>query len=182
MNISHDNVTVSFKTESKELFEAEKSSAKANIVEIIDGYEYAQLTKKLPKKIIIQYKQEIFLRTLSHIYFSGMILGSYLAIFSWINEKHHHPTSISEKPDIRDHTMSLDEVHSMPIEGTPDTIDEADPEPPLPVQAINISLQVFETLNFYRGVKTTDEFISDMLDVYLCTTYPDTSEWHGGPR
>lgn len=168
MNISHDNVTVSFKTESKELFEAEKSSAKANIVEIIDGYEYAQLTKKLPKKIIIQYKQEIFLRTLSHIYFSGRILGSYLAIFSWIHKKHCHSTSIEEKRDGIDHPMSFEEAY-------PD-------ESSLQFQSINISLPVFESLNNYRGDRTFDKFISDMLESYVGPEFPDITGGHGEPN
>lgn len=182
MNISPDWLTVRFHTEPNELFEAEKSGAKPNTVRILDANEYRQLRQANPQKIIIQHEQEFFVRTITHIYVTDIIFEKVAVVISWINEKHHHPTSISEKPDIRDHTMSLDEVHSMPIEGKPDTIDEADPEPPLPVQAIYISLHVFEKLNFYRGAKTTNEFISDMLDVYLGTKYPDTSEWHGGPQ
>ncbi|MEA1957589.1 MAG: hypothetical protein U9N01_04460 [Euryarchaeota archaeon] len=83
MNISPDGVTVRFKTVPEELFLAEKSGAKSNIVCILDADEYKQLRQREPQKIIIQHEQEIFLRTLTHVYVSDMILGKYLAVFSW---------------------------------------------------------------------------------------------------
>jgi hypothetical protein len=87
MKISPDGKTVSFKTEPKELFLAEKSGIKSNTVRILDIDEWLQLKEKDPKKIIIQCQQEIFLRTLSNIHFGGVILGKVIAIFSWRNEE-----------------------------------------------------------------------------------------------
>jgi hypothetical protein len=99
MNISPDGVTVRFKTEPEDLFLSEKSGAKPNTVRIIDHYERQQLEKKLPQKIIIQYRQEIILRTITNVYVSEKILGKYLAIFSWIDEKHHHLAARYEDRD-----------------------------------------------------------------------------------
>ena len=92
MNISPDGKTVRFKTVLEELFLAEKSGAKPNTVRIIDSYDYEQLRIHEPEKIIIEYQREIILRTISHVYVSNMILGKYLAVFSFINYDHdHHP-------------------------------------------------------------------------------------------
>lgn len=83
MKISHDKTTVSFKTEPEEFFFAEKSGAKPNIVRILDKDEYQQLRKADPKKITIQYEQEVFLRILTHICTAGEALGKVIVIFSW---------------------------------------------------------------------------------------------------
>ena len=83
MSVSHDGKAVRFQTAPIELFEAEKSGAKSNTVRIIDAYERDRIQEKLPEKIIIQYQQEIFMRTITHVYVSEQILGKYLAIFSW---------------------------------------------------------------------------------------------------
>jgi len=87
MNISPDGKTVRFKTEPEALFLAEKSGAKQNTVCIIDAYEVEQLRKHEPEKIIVQYQQEILLRTITHVYVSNGILGRYLAIFSWHHKR-----------------------------------------------------------------------------------------------
>ena len=91
MKISHDGTTVSFKTESEELFFAEKSGSKSNTVRILDASEADQIKRAPPKKIIIQHQQEVFLCTLTHICIAGELLGKAIVIFSWANEKHHHP-------------------------------------------------------------------------------------------
>lgn len=83
MNISHDGISVRFKTEPEEVFLAEKSGAKSNTVRILDLDEWQRLKKCDPKKIIIQYKHEIFLRTLTNIHFGGSIFGKVFVIFSW---------------------------------------------------------------------------------------------------
>jgi hypothetical protein len=85
MNISHDGVTVRFKTEPEELFLAEKSGAKSNTVRIIDNDEYEMLNARTPKKIIIQYQEEIFLRTLTNLHFAKLF-GKVIVIFSWANK------------------------------------------------------------------------------------------------
>jgi len=87
MNISPDGKTVRFKTEPEALFLAEKSGAKPNTVRIIDAYEVEQLRIHEPEKIIVQHQQEIILRTITHVYVSDMVLGKYIAIFSWTNDK-----------------------------------------------------------------------------------------------
>lgn len=158
MNISPDGTTVRFKTATKELFEVEKSGAKSNTVRIIDAHEYLQISKKPPKKIVIQYKQEIILRVLSHVYVTDRIFGFYVAIFSWY--QHLHSTSIEEK--------QVNEMYPV--------------DPPLQIQAINISLPVFKRLNLYRGERTIDKFISDMLDDYARPKYLDSTKQHGGSR
>lgn len=110
MNISPDGMTVRFKTEPEELFEAEKSGAKPNTVRILDKYECEELEKKNPKKIIIQHQQEIFLRTITHIHVTKFFFGKTIVIFSWTNEKHQHPIPDEKGLDYLAHTMSIDEV------------------------------------------------------------------------
>jgi hypothetical protein len=83
MNISPDGFTVRFKTKPEECFFAEKSGAKPNTVRILDVLEADQIKRDPPKKIIIQYEQEIFLRTLTHICIAGEALGKVIVIFSW---------------------------------------------------------------------------------------------------
>lgn len=151
MNISPDGFTVRFKTEPEDLFYSEKSGAKPNTVRIIDHYERQQLKKKLPHKIIIQHGQEIFLRTITHVYVSEMILGKYLAIFSWTNEKHHHPGLNENDPNALAHTMSIDEV---------------EPAIDLIQTAILIPRRLVADLNTYRDKATIPEFISKLLDNY----------------
>jgi hypothetical protein len=99
MKISHDGTIVSFKTEPEEFFFAEKSGEKSNTVRILDKDEYQQLRKADPKKIIIQYEQEVFLRTLTHICIAGEAFGKVIVIFSWQgNEKHPlHISGIDEQ-------------------------------------------------------------------------------------
>ena len=110
MNISPDGMTVRFKTEPESLFEAEKSGAKQNTVRIMDVYEADQIRRKPPKKIFIQHQQEIFLRTLTHIHFNYNVLGKVIVIFSWTNEKHHHPIPGDTEPCAScKHSQSLDE-------------------------------------------------------------------------
>lgn len=91
MNISHDGTTVSFETESEELFLAEKTGAKPNTVRILDLEEWRLLKRYDPKKIIIQHQQEVFLRTITNIHFGGLILGKVLAILSWQGNERHNP-------------------------------------------------------------------------------------------
>ena len=86
MSISHGGTTVRFKTEPEELFLAEKSGAKSNIVRILDASEADQIKQDPPKKIIIQHQQEVFLRTLTNICIAGEALGKVIVIFSWTNE------------------------------------------------------------------------------------------------
>lgn len=149
MNISPDGVTVRFKTETEDLFYSEKSGAKPNTVRIIDSYERQQLKKELPHKIIIQHGEEIFLRTVTHVYVSEMVLGKYIAIFSWTNEKHHHPIP-NEDPDPKAHTMSLDEAREPSID-TSQT-------------AILIPRTLLADLNWHRDKDTLPEFISKLLN------------------
>jgi hypothetical protein len=118
MNISADRSTVRFKTEPEELFLAEKSGTKSNTVRILDIDEWRQLKEQDPKKIIIQYQQEIFLRTLSNIHFGGVILGKVIAIFSWTNENHHHAPPVGS-PGIPlepgDHNLVNEDLQVPPI-------------------------------------------------------------------
>ena len=110
MNISPDGVTVRFTTEPEELFRAEMSGAKPNTARLINANEKSQLEKYEPKKIIIQFQQEFFLRTITHVYVSEMILlEKYLAVFSWTNEDHQHVIAGPCKDDLLAHTMSLDQ-------------------------------------------------------------------------
>ena len=110
MNISPDGMTVRFKTEPEELFQLEQSGVKSNTVRILDYSEYQQLKKNNPKKIIIQYQQEIFLRTITNIYVTEDVLGKVIVIFSWTNEKHHHPIPGDTEPCAScKHSQSLDE-------------------------------------------------------------------------
>lgn len=88
MNISYDGTTVTFKTEPRELFAAEKSGTKPNTVRILDIDEYHQLRKQNPKKIVIQYRQEIFLRTITNLHVTEGVFGKVIVVISWTNEEH----------------------------------------------------------------------------------------------
>lgn len=91
MKISYDRTTVRFKTEPEELFLAEKSGVKSNTVRILDAFEADQIKCNPPKKIIIQYQQEIFQRTLTHICIAGEAFGKVIVIFSWQGNEKHNP-------------------------------------------------------------------------------------------
>jgi hypothetical protein len=106
MNISHDGVFVRFKTEPEELFLAEKSGVKSNTVRILDLDEWKRINSSPPKKIIIQHEHEVFLRTLTHIYKAGILLGKVIAIFSWTHEKHNQ-TIPEQDPDKIAHINSV---------------------------------------------------------------------------
>lgn len=154
MNISVDGVTVRFKTEPEELFEAEKSGAKPNTVRILDAYEAGQIRRKPPTKIIIQHQQEIFLRTITNIHMTADFFGKVIAIFSWSNEIVRDPYA---------YTMGLD---------------EQEPFPPLRYQAINVSLPLLKRLDAFRGEKTHDEVISKLLGFF----YKPPSHQHTMPQ
>jgi hypothetical protein len=116
MNISYDGKRVTFKTAPKELFEAEKSGTKPNTVRILDIEEYHQLRKHNPKKIIIQYQHEIFLRTITNIHATKGVFGKVIVVISWTNERYHH--TIPEEtvsPGHGDHTPGLDDNLEIPI-------------------------------------------------------------------
>jgi hypothetical protein len=141
MNIGPDGNSVRFQTKSKELFEAEKSGAKSNTVRIMDLEEWRLLRKCDPKKIIIQHQQEIFLRTITNIHYGGVLLGKVLGIISWQGNERHNPFK---------HIQGIDKS-----------------EPPLYVQAINISLPLREKLDIARGDKTYDELIFKLLNDFI---------------
>lgn len=82
MKVSYDG-TVTFKSESEELFLVEKSGRKANIVCILDPSEYYPLTGTLLKQIIVQYGHQIFSRQISDVRVVGEALGKFLVVFSW---------------------------------------------------------------------------------------------------
>ena len=118
MNISHDGTIVSFKTEPKELFLAEKSGAKSNIVCILDKDEYQQLRKADPKKIIIQYEQEVFLRTKTNLYVIEDVFGKVIFIFNWQGTEKYNPFK---------HISGIDkQLNSTP---TPAEDDPSEPSP-----------------------------------------------------
>ena len=164
MNISPDGVTVRFYTESEEIFMAEKTGAKPNTVQIIDANEKRQLKESEPEKIIIQFQQALFIRTITHVYVSEMVLGKYLAIFSWTNVKHHHDISVPSNYDTCAHTMSLDEG-----------------EPPIdidtPYITIPITGSILADLNWYRGKDTYSEFISKMLKAHITPAHCHPPAW-----
>jgi hypothetical protein len=180
MNISHDGVTVRFKTEPEELFEAEKSGAKPNTVRILDAYEADQIKHKPPTEIIIQHQQEIFLRTITHIHFNYNVLGKVIVVISWTNENHHHHTKPNPTGhDPYAHTMSLDQLAAEGCLTTEEpqitlrdgekveaSVTQEIEEPPLSVQAINVSLSLREKLDKERRDETYDTFISKLLVNY----------------
>lgn len=85
MKISHDGKQVMFKTEPEELFETEKSGAKSNTIRILDIDEYHQLRKCNPEKIVVQYKQEIFRRTITNLHVTEGVYGKVIVVISWAN-------------------------------------------------------------------------------------------------
>ena len=151
MNISPDGVTVRFGIiDDDALYYAEKSGSKPNTVQIIDQHDREKLRKQLPQKILIQSQDDMFLRTLTNVHVSDRVLGKYLAVFSWTNEKHHHHTARENDSDIGDHYISADE------------------EPPIDLSqtAILISRSLLADLNWSRGAETLPAFISKLLESY----------------
>ena len=149
MKINYNGTTVTFKTESKELFEVEKSGAKSNTVRILDTDEWRQLKKpdsNGPKMIITQYQQEIFLRHLTNVYLGGVILGKCIVIFSWEPKgRYGHSQRIKEHPSgLRDHNMSLDEL-----------------------SPILLPRSLIHDLGTHRRNRSHAEFIFDLLDEHI---------------
>lgn len=112
MKINYDRKTVSFKTEPEELFEAEKSGAKSNTVRILDAAEADRIKRDPPAKIIIQYDQEIFLRTLTNICEVGDMLGKVIVIFSWkpqpaSNETDNLSSDVLTAPSLTDDAFAV---------------------------------------------------------------------------
>jgi hypothetical protein len=121
MKISYDGTTVTFKTEPKELFDSERSGTKPNTVRILDIDEYLQLRKRNPKKIIIQYQQEIFLRSITNIHATKGVFGKVIVVISW---RDGNPLVSAISP------------HSVPVEPGPhnasvDPVPEAPTTPPI---------------------------------------------------
>lgn len=166
MDISPDGNIIRFKTKSKELFEVEKSGAKPNTVKILDVSEADRIRHTPPEKIIIQRQRETFFRTLTDINLDYNVLDKVIAIFSWTNKKHHHPTPNDTEHDPCAHTMGLDDppreatVNADPHVHTIHAHDE-----PLEYTA-NISLPVRKRLDAYRAEKTYDSFISKLVEYY----------------
>lgn len=172
MNISPDGKTVRFKTEPKELFEVERSGAKPNTVRILNVYEANQIERESPTKIIIQNQKEAFLRTLTDIHFNYKVPGWIIAIFSWVNEQHHHTLSHEEQDPLA-HTMSLDyseqvradteeirpHVHPMHTFG-------GEPYEDLPTSPILLPTALIADLMRNRRTKTLPEFIAELLIRY----------------
>lgn len=163
MNISYDGTTVSFKTEPEELFLAEKSGAKSNTVRILDKDEYRQLRKADPKKIIIQYQQEIFLRTLTNLHVTDDVFGKVIVVFSWTNEEHNHTPTINIERDPYAHTMSLKEGGESSI-----------------AEGLSRELQV--TLDNLRGKLSLNGLIRKMLDCYLTPPHQHPPAWTFPPE
>jgi hypothetical protein len=159
MNISPDGTTVTFKTAPKELFLAEKSGAKSNTVRILDIEEYELLLAHTPIKIIIQYQQEIFLRTLTNLHFAKLF-GKVIVIFSWTNEEHsvsfeHGDLSVGPQEEEEEEEPSIDERFA----------------------AITISNGTLALLQSIAHGRTMNMVIKELYEEYMCTR---AKEW--GPR
>lgn len=114
MNISPDGVTVRFKTEPESLFEVEKSGAKPNTVRILDDqYEYQQLKKGNPKRIIIQHQQEIFLRAITNIHVTENVFGKVIVIFSWARLETHQQIDEEQPLDVQAINVSLSLIEKL---------------------------------------------------------------------
>jgi len=166
MNISYDGVTVSFKTESEELFLAEKSGTKPNTVCILDYDEYKQLRKKNPNKIIIQYQQEIFLRTITNIHVTEGVFGKTIVVISWTNEKHHHQIPGEDENDYNPyaHNLCLSKSHQQ-SRTTGDLY--AEPSSDETLMLIAISKGMLDTLTNVAQGRSIDKIIRDLYQLYL---------------
>ena len=160
MKISPDGTTVSFKTEPEELFLAEKSGDKPNTVRILDALEADFIKREPPTKIIIQYQQEIFQRTITNIS-GGVIYGKDIVIFSWTNEEHHHTIFNNTGRDPCAHTMSFDEVAAETCPAT------EQPSLDHNFVAIGISKQMFNTLRNRFSGRTMNSVIQELYETFL---------------
>jgi hypothetical protein len=175
MYISPDGVTVRFKTEPEELFLAEKSGAKPNLLCLMDFDEWSILKKHNPTKIIIQHQQEIFLRTLTNIHLEGEMLNMWVVTFSWTHPKQHpescHVHVITE-PDPYSplsHSMSLD-LTPPPVQGPHSAPAETVPEEPSidkKFHAITISTQTLAILQDLAHGQSLDSAIRALHESYL---------------
>ena len=166
MNISPDGKTISFKTDTDDLFMAEKSGAKPNTVRIIDSYEHEQLKKKLPSKIILQHQQEIILRTITHVYVSEQILGKYLAVFSWTNEDHHHTKPKEEDHDPGAHNMQLDDSASTTRSPHTVSLEDLASKIELPMGTMRLPIATINDLIHHSGKESVPQFISKLIETY----------------
>jgi hypothetical protein len=171
MNISFDGVTVRFKTEPEELFLAEKSGAKPNTVRIIDKDEYEMLNTHTPKKIIIQYQEEIFSRTLTNLYFAKLF-GHVIVIFSWTHPKKHpesdhvHVMTKQDPYSPLSHSMSLNEPgnHSDSVE-TCQSVEE--PSIDKRFAAITISNGTLALLQSIAHGRTMNMVIRELYEAHI---------------
>ena len=86
MDLSPDGYTLRVVSASAFTFDAEKSGKKCNILLPLTSTQYDDLNRKPPQKIIIQYEDEVFLRTVSDIRALGSICQTLFVNLSW---KHH---------------------------------------------------------------------------------------------
>ena len=163
MNINSDGTTVRFKTEPEWLFRAEKSGAKSNTVRLIDEDEFKQLKKKRLVKITIQHQQEIFIRDITHVYVSEMILGKHLAIFSWAHNEHHHIVDAKTDHDTLAHTMSPDALQEP-------TIDL--------LFTLSVSKRTLAILQGLAHGRTMDSVIRELHEAYLAKRFEEVGPCH----
>lgn len=174
MNIRLDGMSIFVETKLEELFEAEKSGAKSNIVRIISHAEYRKLKDAAPTKIIIAHRQEGFLRAITNICATGELCSKVVAVISWTNGKHHHPTFNENTPDPFAHTQRLDEEES-PIPNDPILLPRTLIQQllgyrgtePLDQTIILIPKTLVADLDWERGKTSIPEFISELLKYYV---------------
>lgn len=177
MNISPDGLTVRFETESEELFELEKSGAKSNVLHVMDFDEWRHIKKHNPTKIIIQYQQEFFHRTLTNIHLAGEMLNTWVVIFSWMQERstdHYHSIKVSTDHELT-HTVTFNEntlpgPHSVPFEQGDHSVglqQEEEPSIDEKFHAITVSTQTLAILQDLAHGQSMDSAIRVLHESYL---------------
>lgn len=156
MNISPDGTTVTFKTAPKELFLAEKSGAKPNLLCLMDFDEWHLLKKHNPTKIIIQYQQELFIRTLTNIHLEGEMLNTWIVTFSWTHDQ-------------------LDKKDETPAE-----MCQAVEEPSIDERfaAITVSNGTLALLQSIAHGRTMNMVIKELYEEYMCTRAKERGSRH----
>lgn len=142
MDLSPDGKTLRVQSESSVMFNAEKSGKKTNTTLIISSEDRSLLFQQSPKKIVVGYSNELFLRDISDISTIGSLSEKLIVTISWIQNQHHHVTS-HEKSD-GDHSQTIDSEECR----------------------ILITQKLKDELDEYRAYLTYEQYIRELLTYY----------------
>jgi len=142
MDLSPDGMTLRVQSASSMMFDAEKTGKKTNTVLLLYPEEFSLLVQQSPKKIVVSYNTELFLRDISDISTIGSLSGKLIVNLSWTHNQHHHEIS-HDKSDY-DHSQTTNSGECL----------------------IRITQKLKDDLDAHREYLTYDQYIKDLLTFY----------------